>query len=66
MNIYITNEILTDLFGRYNKKSGEYKNQVSNTRDILESFTNDIVQNPAIIDTIIFKNKNFLKDCHIA
>ena len=66
LNIYITNGILTDLFGRYNKKSGEYKNQVSNTRDILESFTNDIVQNPAIIDTIIFKNKNFLKDCHIA
>ena len=66
LNIYITDGILTDLFGRYNKESGEYKNQVSNTRDILESFTNDIVQNPAIIDTIIFKNKNFLKDCHIA
>ena len=71
LNIYITDDILTDLFGRYNKESGEYKNQVSNTRDILESFTNDIVQNPAIIDTIIFKNKNFLnfnyrnRFCHI-
>lgn len=61
VEILITDDRLTDLFGRYDKQRQKIVNHAGGCTDILQSFSNDIQKNRGIISDIINTNKIFLK-----